>query len=131
MSARARGRIRVARCSKLARPTNTPQDAEEHPRNDVSDTPIKKIWIEEGCISCKLCQDIAPEIYVNIMNKRNHYEAVYSKVWTQCQQCQELLHQDVICTSRDCPVFYTRKKVQKDLREQQGMLDRFGVVDEW
>jgi len=25
--------------------------------------PIKKIWIEAGCISCKLCQDIAPAVF--------------------------------------------------------------------
>ncbi len=80
---------------------------------------------------CETCAPIAPEIYCNILAKRNHYESVYAKVWTQCQQCQELLHQDVICTSRDCPVFYTRKKVQKDLREQQAMLDRFGILQDW
>ena len=32
--------------------------------------------------------------------------------------------------SRDCPVFYMRKKVQKDLKEQQEQLDRFGSI-EW
>lgn len=30
----------------------------------MSDTPIKKVWIEEGCISCKLCQDIAPDVFL-------------------------------------------------------------------
>ncbi|MEC8253108.1 MAG: ferredoxin [Planctomycetota bacterium] len=25
--------------------------------------PIKKVWIEEGCISCQRCQDIAPEVF--------------------------------------------------------------------
>ena len=24
---------------------------------------IKKVWIEEGCISCSLCMDIAPEVF--------------------------------------------------------------------
>ncbi|MEX1023970.1 MAG: ferredoxin [Planctomycetota bacterium] len=24
---------------------------------------IKKIWIEEGCIACNLCEDIVPEIF--------------------------------------------------------------------
>ena len=24
---------------------------------------IKKVWIEEGCISCSLCQDICPEVF--------------------------------------------------------------------
>ena len=25
--------------------------------------PIKRVWIEEGCISCSLCQDICPEVF--------------------------------------------------------------------
>jgi ferredoxin len=24
---------------------------------------IKKVWIEDGCISCGLCSDICPEIF--------------------------------------------------------------------
>jgi len=24
---------------------------------------IKRVWIEEGCISCNLCEDICPEIF--------------------------------------------------------------------
>jgi hypothetical protein len=35
------------------------------------------------------------------------------------------LHQDVLCSSRDCPIFYRRKKVQKDLNETQKELERF------
>jgi hypothetical protein len=38
--------------------------------------------------------------------------------------------QDVLCTSRDCPIFYRRKKVQKDLAEAHTVLSRFGD-DEW
>ena len=83
-----------------------------------------KTKIKSGAV-CSACSDITPDIYSNILNKRNHYESVFSSVWTQCQQCQELLGQEVICTSRDCPVFYIRKKVQRDLKEQQSMLDRF------
>jgi ferredoxin len=25
--------------------------------------PIKKVWIEEGCISCNLCEDLCPEVF--------------------------------------------------------------------
>lgn len=25
--------------------------------------PVKRVWIEEGCISCSLCQDICPEVF--------------------------------------------------------------------
>ncbi|HZJ74464.1 MAG TPA: ferredoxin [Perlabentimonas sp.] len=24
---------------------------------------IKKVWIEEGCISCGLCEEICPEVF--------------------------------------------------------------------
>lgn len=24
---------------------------------------IRRVWIEEGCISCNLCEDIVPEIF--------------------------------------------------------------------
>ena len=30
----------------------------------MTDKPIKKVWIEEGCISCKLCSDIAPQVFL-------------------------------------------------------------------
>ncbi|XP_015419485.1 PREDICTED: DNA polymerase delta catalytic subunit [Myotis davidii] len=43
-----------------------------------------------------------------------------------CQRCQGSLHEDVICTSRDCPIFYMRKKVRKDLEDQEQLLRRFG-----
>jgi hypothetical protein len=41
------------------------------------------------------------------------------------RSCQGSLHQDVLCSSGDCPIFYMRKKVQKDLKEAQEKLDRF------
>ena len=25
---------------------------------------IKKVWIEEGCIACNLCMDLAPEVFL-------------------------------------------------------------------
>lgn len=28
------------------------------------DAPIRKVWIEEGCISCKVCEDLAPKVFV-------------------------------------------------------------------
>ena len=25
---------------------------------------VRRIWIEEGCISCKVCEDLAPQVFV-------------------------------------------------------------------
>jgi len=55
----------------------------------------------------------------------NELQETFGRLWTQCQRCQCSLHQDVLCTSRDCPIFYRRKKVQKDLVEAQVTLERF------
>ena len=33
--------------------------------------------------------------------------------------------------SRDCPIFYMRKKVQKDLVDQDQLVKRFGASDWW
>ena len=38
------------------------------------------------------------------------------------------MHKDVLCTSRDCPIFYKRKKVQKDLKSAQETLSRFDAT---
>ena len=55
----------------------------------------------------------------------NELQETFGRLWTQCQRCQCSMHQDVLCTSRDCPIFYRRKKVQKDLLEAEATLERF------
>jgi hypothetical protein len=35
------------------------------------------------------------------------------------------LVQDVLCTSKDCPIFYMRKKAQKDVADAVTTMDRF------
>jgi DNA polymerase delta subunit 1 len=123
----------------------------EHTRSIAVATPSKAVGgimkfakVTLTCLNCKCplpngtagnkalcpgCSEKSADIYARILAKRNNFERLYARVWTQCQRCQGSLHQDVLCTSRDCPVFYMRKKVQKDLKEQQEQLDRFGSID--
>lgn len=65
------------------------------------------------------------EIYQKMLGNVNELEGQFGGLWAQCQRCQGSLHQDVLCTSRDCPIFYRRKKVQKDLTEAHSLLSRF------
>ncbi|OZJ06486.1 DNA polymerase delta catalytic subunit [Bifiguratus adelaidae] len=69
------------------------------------------------------------ELYRKQLNTVNDLEIRFSRLWTQCQRCQGSLHQDVICTSKDCPIFYMRKKVQKDMSDASTVLSRFDY--EW
>ncbi|KAJ3277540.1 DNA-directed DNA polymerase delta, partial [Rhizoclosmatium sp. JEL0117] len=57
------------------------------------------------------------DLYQKHLNNMTELEEKYSRLWTQCQRCQGSLHQDVICSAQDCPIFYMRKKAQKDLND--------------
>lgn len=58
---------------------------------------IKKVWIEEGCISCQLCQDIAPKVFLVEGDQtcvvKPDATAHFNK-----------LHDDIEQAARDCPV---------------------------
>mmetsp|Transcript_10148 Transcript_10148/g.17259 ORF Transcript_10148/g.17259 Transcript_10148/m.17259 type:complete len:197 (-) Transcript_10148:41-631(-) len=78
---------------------------------------------------CETCEAQEDLIYQQQLAKVTVLEQQFSRVWTQCQNCQGSLHQPVLCTSRDCPIFYMRKKIQKDLKESQQALERFTFND--
>ncbi|XP_058715720.1 DNA polymerase delta catalytic subunit [Poecile atricapillus] len=78
---------------------------------------------------CDFCRQRESELYQKEVSQVWHLERSFSRLWSQCQRCQGSLLQDVLCTSRDCPIFYMRRKVQKDLEAQQELLKRFGVPD--
>ncbi|KAJ6654838.1 hypothetical protein lerEdw1_006527 [Lerista edwardsae] len=75
---------------------------------------------------CKFCLGRQSELYQKEVAHLSSLEEKFSRLWTQCQRCQGSLHEDVLCTSRDCPIFYMRKKVQKDLDDQEVLISRFG-----
>jgi len=78
---------------------------------------------------CPNCVPRVGELYQKHLSSVNELEMRFSRLWTQCQRCQGSLHQDVICTSSDCPIYYRRIKAQKDLAAQVPVLERFDM--EW
>uniref|UniRef100_A0A2K6U0N3 DNA polymerase n=1 Tax=Saimiri boliviensis boliviensis TaxID=39432 RepID=A0A2K6U0N3_SAIBB len=85
----------------------------------------RTVLSHQGAV-CEFCQPRESELYQKEVSHLNALEERFSRLWTQCQRCQGSLHEDVICTSRDCPIFYMRKKVRKDLEDQEQLLRRFG-----
>lgn len=67
---------------------------------------------------CEYCISKAPELYGNALAQMNYLENKFSRLWTECQRCQGSLHQEVLCSNNDCPIFYMRKKAQKDVSQQ-------------
>eukprot|EP00833_Pecoramyces_ruminatium_P004950 jgi/Orpsp1_1/1178982/evm.model.c7180000067458.1 len=92
---------------------------------------------KETCMGCKavlkkdekaVCYHCRPrlgELYQRQIMQFNISERKYARLWTQCQRCQGSLHQDIICTSKDCPIFYMRKKIQKDMKDNTKQIERF------
>ncbi|KAL4183669.1 hypothetical protein AMTRI_Chr11g156270 [Amborella trichopoda] len=74
---------------------------------------------------CNHCKGREVELYNRTVANVSELEMLFGRLWTECQRCQGSLHQDVLCTSRDCPIFYRRKKAQKDLAEAELQLDRW------
>lgn len=74
---------------------------------------------------CKNCQDKISEVYMGVITQVSEYEERYCKLWSTCQKCQGSLTQNILCTSRDCPLFYQRRKVEKDLEGVKETMKRF------
>ncbi|KAJ9142675.1 DNA polymerase [Pleurostoma richardsiae] len=94
----------------------------------------------QTCMGCKkpltgkdesagaVCADDAPrvgELYKKTLDKVSDLEVRFGRLWTQCQRCQGSMHCEVICSSKDCPIFYMRMKAKKDLEDANKELQRF------
>ncbi|KXJ93306.1 DNA polymerase delta catalytic subunit [Microdochium bolleyi] len=92
------------------------------------------------CMGCKkplvgkeesvgaVCSNCAPrvgELYKKTLDKVSDLEVRFGRLWTQCQRCQGSMHGEVICSSKDCPIFYMRMKAKKDVEDGGKELKRF------
>lgn len=80
---------------------------------------------EKSGAVCENCRPRLGEFYTKTLNKVSDLEVRFGRLWTQCQRCQGSLHCEVICSSRDCPIFYMRMKAKKDVEDAERDLARF------
>ncbi len=74
---------------------------------------------------CENCRPRFGELYQKTLSKVSDLEVRFARLWTQCQRCQGSMHCEVICSSRDCPIFYMRMKAKKDVEDAGKELVRF------
>lgn len=86
--------------------------------------PLRGKDVKAGAV-CESCRPRLGELYTKSLNKMSDLEVRFGRLWTQCQRCQGSLHCEVICSSRDCPIFYMRMKAKKDVEDSQKELARF------
>jgi DNA polymerase delta subunit 1 len=119
----------------------------EHTRKVSNPTPAmgalsKFVTKSLRCLGCKaviksgsLCEhcleDKAPQIVMSNMRDLREKEAEYNRLWTQCQRCQGSLMQPVICSNRDCEIFYRRAKARSDVESVQEAIKRLQIDVSW
>ncbi|CAI6100323.1 hypothetical protein V2G26_008336 [Clonostachys chloroleuca] len=80
---------------------------------------------ESGGAVCSNCSPRVGELYKKTLDRVSDLEVRFGRLWTQCQRCQGSMHCEVICSSKDCPIFYMRMKAKKDLEDAGKELSRF------
>ena len=73
------------------------------------------IGIADNAAYCVRCAERAVQIYAGSVAAANALQAEFAALWTNCQCCQGSFLSDVLCTSRDCVLYYKRTRVRKDL----------------
>ncbi|KAH3671239.1 hypothetical protein WICMUC_004756 [Wickerhamomyces mucosus] len=96
---------------------------------------VKKVETCKGCKNplkkgnqgalCDNCKPKAGQLYSEALATLNSLEVKFARLWTECQRCQGSLHQDVLCSNKDCPIFYMRTKAQKDVASQANELQKW------
>ena len=78
----------------------------------------------EGTL-CRNCHDKTGEIYVRKLKDVQRSENEYHRIMTQCQECMQSHHREIICSNRDCPIYYMRVKVERGIKQQREMIENF------
>jgi DNA polymerase delta subunit 1 len=80
---------------------------------------------------CNLCIKDEQKIYSVLNRDRNALEKKHSELWTQCQRCQGDMHRPVLCSNKDCPIFFARTQAKKDLSKMDEKIRMFSGIDDW
>uniref|UniRef100_A0A0N5BA09 DNA polymerase n=1 Tax=Strongyloides papillosus TaxID=174720 RepID=A0A0N5BA09_STREA len=75
--------------------------------------------------TCDHCRIHEADVYREKVSAYQDAERKYNQLWSECQRCAGTLCEEIICSSRDCPIFYMREKVKVDLKEATVALRRF------
>jgi DNA polymerase delta subunit 1 len=90
-----------------------------------------KALIKDGAL-CEYClHHRTVEVMAARMRELRLKEAEYNRFWTQCQRCQGSMLEPVICSNRDCDIFYRRAKSRTDVQQEQKQMSRLTQALTW
>lgn len=95
---------------------------------------VKKVEVCKNCRGplkkgettlCSNCLSKSSELYIKALYDVQDLEEKFSRLWTQCQRCAGNLHNEVLCSNKNCDIFYMRVKVKKELQEKVEQLSKW------
>merc|ERR1719343_1694165 len=90
-----------------------------------------RVVIKSGSLCAHCREEQSATIVMNRMQEFREKEEEYNRLWTQCQRCQGSLLEPVICSNRDCDIFYRRAKARKDVQQVEENMRRLTLDLEW
>jgi DNA polymerase delta subunit 1 len=90
-----------------------------------------KAVIKQGSLCSHCLEEKGAEVVLSRVHDLREKEAEYNRLWTQCQRCQGSLMQPVICSNRDCDIFYRRAKARRDVESIQESIKRLQIDVKW
>ncbi|KCZ82291.1 hypothetical protein H312_00314 [Anncaliia algerae PRA339] len=90
---------------------------------------IKKVVTCIGCksqgkILCNNCKDDFVKHFLTLQEDVENKKLTFSECWVECQRCMGSISTEVMCVNKDCPIFYKRTKVMKDLETSVEKLEK-------
>ena len=109
----------------------TPMDTDDDGtrlRELMSESEYKKKFASvDLCAHC--LNEKGPEIYFDRVQEVRKKQVEFRELWTECQRCQDTIHQLIQCTNSDCPIFYRRQKVRIEMEKVESQLKNLQI--EW
>ena len=95
---------------------------------------VKKVDACKGCRAplkkgettlCSNCSSKSSEHFIKALYDVRELEEKFSRLWTECQRCAGTLHTEVLCSNKNCDIFYMRVKVKKELQDKIDQLSKW------
>lgn len=81
-----------------------------------------------GTIICNFCRTDFGKHYVEIINQLNERSKTFNECWAECQRCQGSLVNEVLCINTDCPIFYRRTKIKKEMENTSRIVQKLNSI---
>lgn len=79
---------------------------------------------------CMSCWSSPPSAIYEMQARTSKLEADFRDMQIICRACSSLTPTDrVLCVSKDCPIYYSRKKVEEKLVEQESVIQQYLNLD--